>query len=133
MESRSSCNSSVVDVGSSVHSDCIAFSTAKSVWVVGEWLGTIHVSPAITSCNSIDETFALCVNPTMCRAVKPFRPAVPPAGVMDSVEAMFDDTVSYTLHCRQGTCVLLNFKWLCHLTGIIGCGFHCGWTSNSCP
>ena len=84
----------ILDVGSSIHTSFIAYSTIKSVWIMGDFFDTFYTKPKITSYSSVDEAFAGQVDATMCRPVKPHRPSEPAA--LCSLEALFDDAVCHT-------------------------------------
>ena len=81
----------ILDVGSSIHSECIAYGTTESVGIMGKWFGTFYNKPKITSYAGVDEAFASYDTPTMCRPVKPFRPTEPAA--LCSLVAFFDHAV----------------------------------------
>ena len=117
----------ILDVGSSIHTSFIAYSTPKSVWVVGKWFDRFYDHPKITSYASVDEAFACYIDATMCRPVRPFRP--PEAAPLCSLEALFDDAVSddskFFLFCSFLCCTLPKTVFAFSID-ILGSEVRCG-------
>ena len=94
-EINGTCVNPILEIGSSFHSNFIAYSTTAAVSVVGEWCGKYCGQPMMTSYSTIDEAFASCTSPTMFRATRPFRPPIPAS--RSFLEALFNDAVSMSI------------------------------------